>query len=240
MVSCTCKLLSGRRVGEIPAHLRPRFLEGLLNSELNAVLSVAKHRRFVESSVILHEEDPAERLFLLTSGRGRHFVLTRDGRKIPLHWLTAGQVFGGAAMISSPSAYLASTELLSAGCALVWERKTIRELVGRIPALLDNAFSIAVTEHIAWLVGARVSLSSASAQSRVAHLLLSLACGIGRTGPNGVEIPIGNEDLASAASVTPFTVSRILRQWQRDGILRKGRGRVILRQPELLAAIEIL
>jgi CRP-like cAMP-binding protein len=100
---------------------------------------------------------------------------------------------------------------------------------------LDNAFSIAVTEHIAWLVAAKVSLSSADAQSRVAHLLLSLACGIGESGPDGVEIPVGNEDLASGASVTPFTVSRILSKWQREGILRKGRGRVILRQPELLA-----
>ena len=238
-MSCTCKLLSNRRVLEIPAHLRPRLLDGLLKSEVTAVLSAAKHRRFVESSVILHEEDPAERLFLLTSGRGRHFVLTHDGRKIPLHWLTPGQVFGGAAMISSPSAYLASTEVLSAACALVWERKKIRELVGRIPTLLDNAFSIALTEHIAWLVGAKVSLSSTNAQSRVAHLLLSLACGIGKVGPDGVEIPIGNEDLASAASVTPFTVSRILRKWQRGGILRKGRGRVILQQPELLAATDI-
>jgi CRP-like cAMP-binding protein len=146
-----------------------------MKSELNAVLSEASHRPFVESSVIVHEEDPAERLFLLTSGRGRHFVVTSHGSKILLHWLTAGQIFGSAAIVSSPSRYLASTEVLSAGCALVWDRKTIRALVARIPRLLDNAFSIAVTEYIAWLVAAK-----ADAQSLVAHLLLSLACGIGR------------------------------------------------------------
>jgi CRP-like cAMP-binding protein len=184
--------------------------------------------------VIVHEEDPAERLFLLTSGRGRHFVLTRDGRKILLHWLTAGQIFGGAAITPSPSAYFASTEVLSASCAIVWDRKTARELVVRIQKLLDNAFSIAVTEHIAWLIGARVGLGSDDAQSRVAHLLLSLACGIGKTSTDGVEIPVVNEDLASGANITQFTVSRILRKWQREGIVRKGRGRVILRQPELL------
>ena len=234
-LNCTCKLLSSRRVLELPANLRPRFLEGLMKSELDAVLSAASHRRFAESSVIVHEADPAERLFLLTSGRGRHFVLTGDGRKILLHWLTAGQIFGGAAIMSSPSTYFASTEVLSASCALVWDRKTIRELVARIQRLLENAFSIAVTEHIAWLIGVKVSLSSDDAQSRVAHLLLSLACGIGKSSPDGVEIPVGNEDLASGADITQFTVSRILSKWQREGILRKGRGRVILRQPELLA-----
>ena len=35
-------------------------------------------------------------------------------------------------------------------------------------------FSIAVIEHIAWLVGAKLSLSSADAQSRVAQLRLAL------------------------------------------------------------------
>jgi CRP/FNR family transcriptional regulator, nitrogen oxide reductase regulator len=234
-VNCNCKL-SGRRVLALPGNLHPSFLSGLAKSELDAVLSEATHRKFLGPSVILHEEDSAERLLLLTSGRGRHFVLTRGGQKILLHWLTEGQLIGGAALLSVPSKYLASTELLVNSCALVWDRATVRELVTRIPKLLDNALSIAVTEHIAWLIGAKVSLSSEHAESRIADLLISLACGIGRNGPEGIEIPVGNEDLASATNVTPFTVSRFLSKWQRDGILKKGRGRVILRRPELLAA----
>ncbi len=234
-MSCRCKLSSSRKVLELPDNLRPRFLEGLTKAELDAVLSEASHRSFAESSLIVHEDDPADRLFLLTSGRGRQFVVTRQGQKILLHWLTAGQIFGGAAIVSSPSTYFASAEVLSTGCALVWDRKTIRVLVTRIQRLLDNALSIAVTEHVAWLIGARVSLSSADAQSRIAHLLLSLACGIGRSCADGVEIPVGNEELGSGANATQFTVSRILSKWQRDGILRKGRGRVILQHPERLA-----
>jgi len=234
-MSCDCKLSSSRRVLELPEDLRPRFLDGLTMAELDAVLSEGTHRSFAASSVIVQQDDPAERLFLLTSGRGRHFVITGDGQRILLHWLTAGQIFGGAAIVSSPSRYVASTEILSAGCALVWERKTIRALAIRIQRLLDNALSIAVTEHVAWLTAARVSLSSADVQSRLAHLLVSLACGIGKSGRDGVEIPVGNEELGSAAGATQFTVSRILSKWQRDGILRKGRGRIILRRPELLA-----
>lgn len=235
-MNCTCKLQSNRHVLGLPAGLHPRILSGLSKSELDAVLSRASHRYFLESSVIVHEEDPAERFFLLTSGRGRHFVLTRSGSKILLHWLTAGQVFGGTAMISTPFRYLASTEVLSDSCALVWDRKTIRELVTHIPRLLDNALSLAVTERIAWLIAARVSLNSDDASSRIADLLISLACGIGKDGRDGVEIPVGNEDLALGTSVSQFTVSRVLSKWQREGIVRKGRGKVILLQPELLVA----
>jgi CRP/FNR family transcriptional regulator, nitrogen oxide reductase regulator len=234
-VNCSCKLLSTRRILDLPAGLRPRFLSRLPKPDLETVLAEATHRRFLTSSVVVHEEDPAERVFVLTSGRGRHFVLTPDGRKIVLHWLTAGQVFGGAAVVSAASRYLASTEVLSESCALVWDRRTMRELMMQFPVLLDNALSIAVTEHIAWLIGARKSLSSDDAPSRIADLLISLACGIGSEGQEGVEIPVGNEDLAAGASVSPFTVSRTLSRWQHEGILRKARGKVILLQPEFLA-----
>ena len=233
-MKCGCKLLAGKRVVGLPEKLRPRFLSGLPAEDLDAILSGATHRKFPERSVILHEGDPAERIFLLASGLGRHFVLTSEGRKVLLHWLTAGQFFGGMAMLSSPSNYIASTEVLSDSCALVWDKKTIRELVSCYPILLDNTLSIAGTENFAWLMGAYVSLSSDGAAGRIAHMLISLACGVGRQGPDGIEIPVRNEDLAAAANVTPFTVSRELTAWQRDGVLKKGRGKILLRKLELL------
>ena len=235
-MKCGCQLLPGKRIGGLPAKLQPRFFSGLPPAELNVILSAASHRQFSASSVILHQGDPAERIFLLTSGIGRHFVLTANGRKLLLYWLTAGQVFGGMTMLSGPSNYLASTEVLSDGCALVWDKKTIREIVSCYPILLDNTLSIAGTEHFAWLIGAYVSLSSDDATARVAHMLISLACGVGREGPEGIEIRVGNEDLAAAANVTPFTVSRALSAWQREGVMSKGRGKILLRKPELLLA----
>jgi CRP-like cAMP-binding protein len=137
-------------------------------------------------------------------------------------------------ILSGPSNYLANTEVLSDGCALVWDKKTIRELVSRYPILLDNTLSIAGTENFAWLMGAYVSLSSDGATERIANTLISLACGVGREGPDGIEIRVGNEDLAAAANVTPFTVSRALTAWQREGVVKKGRGKILLRRPDLL------
>ncbi len=235
-MSCGCKLSNGKQIADLPDQLKPRFLSGLSKADLDAILSVAKHRQFRTPSVVLQEGDPAERVFLLTSGHGRQFVTTNDGRKVLLYWLTAGQVFGGVAMLSAPFHYLASTQLLSESCALMWDRQTIRELVCRFPALLDNALSIAATENIAWSIASQVSLSSDDAHGRIAHLLVSLACGIGKATSDGVELKITNEDLAAGANVTPFTASRILNEWQRAGVLTKGRGKVVLQKPELLLA----
>jgi CRP-like cAMP-binding protein len=109
-------------------------------------------------------------------------------------------------------------------------------LAATYPALLDNAFSIAVTENIAWLIAACVSLSSEDAHGRVAHLLMSLASAIGQPTRDGIQVKVMNKDLAEGANVTQFTVSRCLKGWQRAGILAKRRGMILLRKPELLLA----
>jgi CRP-like cAMP-binding protein len=234
VLNCICKLLAGKRVTDLPPGLQPRFLSGLPKTALDDILSAAVHRQFVSSSVVIHEGDPAERFFILTSGQGRHFILTSDGRKKLIYWLTPGQFFGGAALLSTPSHYLASTELSLDSCALVWDRNTIRELVSRFPVLLDNGLSIVITENIAWLVAADLPRGSDDARGRIAHLIVSLASGIGKAGPSGIEIHVGNEDLAAGANVTPFTVSRVLAAWRREGVLTKGRGKILLKKPELL------
>jgi len=235
-MKCGCKLSRGNEVVGLPNDLKPRFLSGLAKGELDVVLSVGTHRQFRASSVIINQEDRAERCFLLTSGHARQFVITNDGHKILLNWLTAGQIFGGASLLSAPFRYLASTEVLSDCCALAWDRQTLRGLASAYPVLLDNALSIAVTENIAWSTAAHVSLSSDDAHGRVAHLLMSLASAIGQPTQDGVQMKVMNEDLAEGANVTQFTVSRCLRGWQRAGILAKRRGMILLRKPELLLA----
>ena len=45
----------------------------------------------------------------------------------------------------------------------------------------------------------------------------------------GIEVNVSNEELANEANVTIFTVSRLLSEWQRKGLLVKSRGRVVIR-----------
>jgi CRP-like cAMP-binding protein len=51
-----------------------------------------------------------------------------------------------------------------------------------------------------------------------------------------VEVDIKNEDLASLADVSFFTATRILKSWDRNGVVDKSRGKVIIRSPEKLLA----
>jgi CRP-like cAMP-binding protein len=237
IVACTCKLSRANQVEGLPARLKPRFLANLPAPDLSRIVMAAEHRTFRARSQILDAGASANRLYLLTSGSGRHFAVTEGGRKVLLHWLTAGQVFGGPSMLACPGHYLVSAELVEDCCALTWDRRTIRALLSRYPALLDNALTIGYTEHIAWLISMQISLLKDDSRGRVAHLLASLACAVGRTRTRGgIELRITNADLGAGANVSASNVSRLLNEWERAGVLQKGRRRIMLLQPRLLAA----
>ena len=218
--------------------IRPRFLEGLAQAEINTIVSAAKQRRYLANSVIVNQGHPADYLFLLTSGRARYFYVTPDGRKTILFWLPPGEIFGGAALLSQPADYLVSTEAVKPSSILVWDRATIRALVARYPRLADNALWTMFDYLVAYRA-IHVSMTCDSARQRLARVLADLATGIGQKVPGGVELDVRNEELANEANVTPFTASRMLGEWQRQGVLRKSRGKILLRSPERLFLHEV-
>jgi CRP-like cAMP-binding protein len=224
---------SAERSSSLGDGLDSRFLEGLPTPDLESVLAAATRRRCLANSVVVNQGDPADYLFLITKGCARYFFVTPEGRKVLLHWLGAGEVFGGAALLPRPSSYLVSTEIVTDSWVLVWRRKTIRELAARYPELMENALSLAF-DYLTLFLAAHVALISHSARERLAGVLVSLADGFGQDVPGGVKLVITNEELANAANVTPFTASRLLSEWQRSGAVAKSRGGVVLRAPHRL------
>ena len=212
---------------------RSRFLEGLAPSERESILRAATPGQFLANAVVLNQGKPANKLFLLTTGRARHFFLTENGDKILLNWLIPGDTFGGYTMLETPASYLVSTETVKDSGVLVWDRVTIRGLVARYPRLLENTLSTA-SDYVAWHLASHVGLACHTSRHRVAQVLVTLARTIGKDVAGGTALQITNEELASAANVTPFTASRLMSKWQRDRALVKRRGKVLLRSVERL------
>jgi CRP-like cAMP-binding protein len=135
--------------------------------------------------------------------------------------------------LSWSSDYLVSTEAVKNSSVLVWDRATIRALVAKYPRLADNALLI-MFDYLAAYRAVHVSMTCHSARQRLAQVLAHLATGIGQKVTGGIELDVRNDELANEANVTPFTASRLLREWQRQGIVRQSRGKVLLRSPERL------
>lgn len=212
------------------AQVKSPFLEGLAPPELDTVLAAARQCHFQAGTVVATQGTPADSLFLIVRGRARFFILTPEGHKIILLWLPEGEVFGGAAMQFHLTDYIVSTETVRDSTMLQWDRATIRRLVARYPRLLDNAL-ITATEYLTFYVATHIALTCHTASERLAAVLRNLAEGIGHHSSRGVELDVANEELAEAANVTPFTASRIISEWHRQGALVKSRGKVLLRSP---------
>src|SRR2546421_12970453 len=96
----------------LAADLRSKFLKGFSPLDHKVILAAARLRDFTSNSVIVNQGNRADCLFLLRKGRARFFLNTEEGKKIILHWLTPGEIFGGAARLSTAACYLVSTETL--------------------------------------------------------------------------------------------------------------------------------
>jgi CRP/FNR family transcriptional regulator, nitrogen oxide reductase regulator len=229
---------SNHRIFQPTARLDPvlrkaRFFRGLSDLETSSVLREAVLKHYATNSVVTEQGDPADRLFLLLKGSGRHSVLTTDGRKVNLFWLVPGDIFGGACLLSEAASFIVRTELAANSQVLMWKRQAVRLLATRFTRLLDNGLSIA-NDYLVWYLATHLSLTCHTARERLAHVLVSLSGGIGQKCAAGVSLDITNEQLANTANVTTFTVSRLLNQWRRNGSISKSRGQVLIRRPEEL------
>lgn len=209
------------------------LLKGLRRKEIDLIFAAAKRRRFYAKAVMTYQGEPADQLMLLWKGRARYFFETPNGRKLILMWITPGDIFGGAALVSRPSNYLVSTEAVRDCVVLVWDGPTIQALARRFPQLFENAIFLAA-DYISWYVAAHAALASKTARERLAHVLVELAPTIGRKIAGGLELDVTNEELAYSANITPYTASRMVSEWQRSGAIRKHRGKILLRSPERL------
>lgn len=212
-----------------------QLFTGLGRAETSVILAAAVRRNLEASQIIIRTNEPATRLFLVKSGSVDFYVLTEEGREILLRRLSPGSVFGVAAFLSEPTGYMGTARTVCESSILIWDHRVIHQLAQSYPRLTENALRTAL-RYLALYAKRHIGLVSNMAQERLACALSSLGSRTGHALPSGVEVDINNEDLASLADVSLFTASRLLKDWERKGVVEKSRGKVLIRCPEKLLA----
>jgi CRP/FNR family transcriptional regulator, nitrogen oxide reductase regulator len=212
-----------------------QLFSGLREHEIQVIKAAATQRQFEPSQIIVRANEPGESLFLVGTGCVDYYVTTEAGRDVLLRRLAAGDVFGVGCFLSKPIGYLGTAKAVQHIHVLEWKHPVIRQLAKSYPQLVENGFRT-VLRYLALYAKRHIGLVSNTAQERLACALSSLGSRTGHAVPSGVEVGIKNEDLASLADVSYFTASRVLKGWDRDGVLEKSRGKIIIRSPEKLLA----
>ena len=213
--------------------LKPKLLEGLSSAEVESISEAATWKQYDTNSLITREGEIADRLFLMLSGSARYYTMSPQGTKVIVFWIRPGELIGGASLLSKREEYVMSAEAVRKTSVLEWDRTVARSLAAASPRLVENALLLAYDYLITYRIR-HVALRCNSAPQRVAQVLGFLAREMGKKAPKGgMELQIKNEDLAHEANVTIFTVSRLMGEWQRKGLLKKGRGSVVVMRPEV-------
>ncbi len=219
-----------------PASSRPvrSFLRDLSDEHRRQLLSIGRSRRFIRGEVVFHEGDPGDTVHLIRKGRVAIRVTSPMGDVLTLAVLESGEPFGELALFDPEARRSATVIALEATDTLALRRDDFLELRQTNPEMEGILVNILV-EQIRRLSDLLLEAVYVPAEKRLLRRLIALA-ELYKQGYDGTDIPFRQEDLANLAGTSRATVNRVLRDAERDGLVRIHRGGVTLLDPEKLAA----
>ena len=75
------------------------IFHGLNAEELKALESSSTTRAFPKNTVVIHENDPADSLFVIESGKVKVYCSDKNGKEFIMNTLSAGDYFGELALL---------------------------------------------------------------------------------------------------------------------------------------------
>lgn len=194
-------------------------LAGLAPEHRLRVLAATRRRRFRRGEVVFHHGDPADAFHLVERGRVAVRSTSARGAQLLLSVLGPGRSFGELALVGEPGPRTATITALEATETLVLHRAQFDHLRASEPSV-DHYLVAALAAQVAALSDQLMEVVFLPTRLRVVRALLALEDEYG-----GV-IKMTQEDVGLMAGTTRPTVNETLREIERTGAIRVGRGRI--------------
>ena len=190
-----------------------------------------------KGSVLFHEGDPGDRVFILCDGKVKLSCGSSGGKTLNLKIALAGDVLGLSGVISNAPFEVTAETLEPVSLKQIYRTDFIPFLERHGEASMHAAKALSEEYKSAFSDARRLALSS-SVSGRVAGLLLdwarSASCGSGQMRFNMV---LTHEDLASFTGTSRETITRALSKLQKDNLIEIHGASVSILQPEKLAEL---
>ncbi|HLO28771.1 MAG TPA: Crp/Fnr family transcriptional regulator [Anaerolineales bacterium] len=196
-------------------------------------------RSIEDGEFFFFQGDPAAYAYVLVAGKAKLLQTNPAGQQVNLRTINEWQIFGALGAVRENATYPATAQALEPSTALAIESGFLKEMMQVRPYLSQSLMQL-MTGYIMEMQERYRELATERVERRIALTVLRLAAQIGkRTDGNGmtVELPLSRQDVAEASGTTIFTVSRVLADWERQGIVEAGRERVLIRNPHGLVQI---
>ncbi|ABI56422.1 Crp/Fnr family transcriptional regulator [Alkalilimnicola ehrlichii MLHE-1] len=217
------------------------LFSGLAERQVSEVISRG-HRRVVPGGGTLFNcGEPADQFFLVVEGAVKLFRAMSNGHVVVVRIIRPGEPFAACSVVGRPDAtYPVTARAWMDVTVLAWSRGTMSSELRRLPTLQYNLLQL-VSQYQDQTVDRLCESSTQPVAQRLAHCLLRLADQASIPTTDGLQLrdPLTRQELAEFCGTTLHTVSRLLAQWERDGLVRVGRCRVTLASTKRLQLLSM-
>lgn len=209
------------------------------DDDLDLFLKNSIVRSIEDGGFFFLQGDPAEYLYVLTSGQVKLLQSNPNGQQVNLRTIQPWQMFGALGAVRSVALYPATAQALEDCTALAIKSSFMHEMMESRPYLSFDLMKL-MTSYIQEMQARYRELATERVEQRIAHAVLRLASQIGHRIENDtpiIELTLSRQDLAEMTGSTLFTVSRTLSDWDQKGLIETGRERIRIKNPHELVRI---
>lgn len=211
-MSCSkCSTLCASRV--------PLF-ENLDCHELEEIAKKIEHKSFDKGSMIFAEGSDANMLFFINVGKIKLYKYNKDGKEQILHILTNGDFFGELNLIKS-SKYKFNAKAMDNAKICTLRKSEVKNIILKNPEIALKLLE-SVGERLSAIENLAQNLSTNDVDARMAYLLLNLMDKYSEDlkGKKLIKLPLSREDMANYIGVTRETISRKLKKFEDEELIR--------------------
>jgi CRP-like cAMP-binding protein len=185
-------------------------------------------RRFAARDMIFAPGDPDDQLYFLVEGTVRLYRIYGEYKEATVALLKDGGVFGELSLEEGPWQNVFAEALTDA--RVVGVRKVIlAEVVKRRPEFATKLF-FSFSERLRQSDEVIESLLDRGVSARLATLLSNLGDRFGETNGSGtvLNVRLTHQDLANMIVSTREAVSKVMSEFQRDGVIETRNRRIVV------------
>jgi CRP/FNR family transcriptional regulator, nitrogen oxide reductase regulator len=196
----------------------------------------AREVRVPRGGAFYEQGERASTIHALLRGLVKLVWLGTATQRVIVGFVEPGESFDLVAMVSN-AAHRCSAHAAEDSLALAWSRPVMVRAIERYPHIGANALRL-LAGRLSEARDAYGGLATAPVEPRLARMLARLTQARDTADASAApSLRLGQRDLAACIGTTPFTVSRILSQWRRDGLVDVRRERVVIQHRNRLEQI---
>lgn len=209
----------------------------LAPAELERLAQLTTRRHYPKDGVIFFENEAGDSLFLVATGRVKVTILGDDGREIILSVLGPGEFFGEMSLLDNEPRS-ATTIAAEDSELLCLSRADFEGVFADIPSITTNLIKV-LTARLRHANHQISTLALLDVYGRVARVIVEMARDEGRRLRDGriaFQRPT-HQEIANRIGTTRETVTRMLKDIQRQGLIHVS-GKEIVLEPNFEKAFD--